>query len=47
MDELMGNTRISVIERELGENYKYYRYLKQIQEMKGIQMRLPYEIVMN
>lgn len=43
-EELLGNSRVSVLEKELGENYIYFQYLKELREMKGIQMRLPYQI---
>jgi protease-4 len=46
-DELMGSSRISYLEKELGEDYKYYQYLKQVKEMKGIQARLPFFISLN
>ena len=45
--ELLGSTSSSYIEKELGENYKYYQYLKQVKEMKGIQARLPFFISLN
>jgi protease-4 len=46
-DELMGSSRISYLEKELGKDYKYYQYLKQVKEMKGIQARLPFFISLN
>jgi protease-4 len=46
-DELLGSASASYLEKELGENYKYYLYLKQVKEMKGVQARLPFEINMN
>jgi protease-4 len=47
MDELMGKSTESMIEKELGVNYKYYHYIKDISEMKGVQARLPFEISIN
>ena len=44
IDELTGEVSTGRIEKELGEYYTYYQYLKQIKEMSGIQARLPYEI---
>ena len=46
-DELLGNTRSSYIEKELGEDYHFYQYLKQVKEMKGVQARMPFEIIIN
>lgn len=43
-EQIMGDTKASAIEKELGENYKYWQYLKEIREMKGIQMRMPFTI---
>ena len=44
MDELMGKTRIKLLQNELGSNYKYYQFYKEIENMNGIQTRLPFEI---
>jgi protease-4 len=46
-DELFGSSATSYLTRELGENYKYYEYLKQVNEMKGIQARLPFELILS
>lgn len=40
--DLMKNTKTSFIESELGQNYYYYNYLKEINEMEGVQARLPF-----
>lgn len=32
----------AAIKSELGDNYRYYEYLKTIQEMNGVQARLPF-----
>jgi protease-4 len=32
----------AAIKTELGDNYKYYQYLKKIQSMEGVQARLPF-----
>ncbi|HZX62492.1 MAG TPA: S49 family peptidase, partial [Bacteroidales bacterium] len=47
IDQLTGNETRSAIEKEMGEYYKYYQYLKEIQQMKGIQARMPFEISIN
>ena len=44
MDDLMGKTRIKLLQNELGSNYKYYQFYKEVEEMNGIQARLPFEI---
>jgi len=46
-DRLTGNNTSSILEKELGENYKYFKYIKEIQEMKGVQARMPFEIILN
>jgi protease-4 len=42
--ELMGEVRISQIKKELGNSYKYYRFLQEALSLDGIQARIPYEI---
>jgi len=37
----------SMIQRELGENYKYYQQVKQAIKYQGIQARLPFEYTIN
>lgn len=44
IDELTGNVAAGRIEKELGEYYAYYNYIKQIKEASGIQARLPFEV---
>ncbi len=44
MDDLMGKTRIKLLQNELGGNYKYYQFLKEVENMNGIQARLPFEV---
>jgi protease-4 len=36
-----------LLEKELGENFIYYKTLKSVSEIKGIQLRLPYVISIN
>jgi protease-4 len=46
IEDIMGNnTSESLIKNELGDNYIYFKYLKEISNMKGIQARMPYELV--
>ena len=47
MDAIMDRNASSVIEKELGENYQYYKYIKEIQEMKGIQARMEFNLQIN
>jgi len=44
MEDLMGSSTSTLIESELGSNYKYYEYLKTMSQMKGVHLRMPYEI---
>jgi protease-4 len=48
MDMILGNdnnqVRSRVIEAELGEYASYYRHLKELKEMEGVQARLPFFI---
>lgn len=36
-----------IIQKQLGEQYTYLKFVKRIMEFKGIQMRLPYEMIIN
>ncbi len=45
--DLMGESTQTMLQKELGTNYKYYKYLKGLTEIKGIQARLPFEIDIN
>lgn len=47
IDQLTGNESRIVLEKEMGEYYKYYQYLKEIQQMKGIQARMPFDVSIN
>lgn len=42
--ELSGAKTATVIEAELGDNYKYYKGLKDILQYSGVQARLPFEM---
>lgn len=41
------NLRTKLIKNELGENYRYYQYLKKASGMNGIFARMPYDITIN
>lgn len=47
IDEIFGNSPESRIQTVLGEDYKYYRILKDIRGMKGVQARCLYEFDIN
>ena len=47
IDQLTGNESRIALEKEMGEYYKYYQYLKEIQQMKGIQARMPFDVSIN
>ncbi len=44
IEDFTGNARLDVLENELGEHYYYYKMLKDIQSMKGLQARMPFEV---
>ncbi len=47
MDDLMGKTRTKILQSELGNNYKFYDLYKKVENINGIQARLPFEIEIN
>jgi len=42
IETMMSDTKTDVIKSELGDSYRYYQYLKEVQTMKGVQARIPY-----
>jgi len=40
IDELTGNNPSSAIREALGEDYRYFQYIREIREMKGMQARM-------
>jgi len=46
-EELTGGNEETRIQKELGDTYIYYQYLKSIKQMKGVQARLPYELMID
>jgi protease IV len=44
-EEIMGDEKESQIKEALGENYVYYEYLQNIRSQKGIQARMPWDVV--
>jgi protease-4 len=49
MEELLGNTKDDIETRamksNLGEQYIYIKQLKNVLQLKGVQARLPYEMI--
>jgi protease-4 len=41
------NIRVKFLKNELGENYRYYEYLKKMSGLNGIYARMPYDISLN
>jgi len=44
LEELQGNVKASILKKELGTEYKYYKNLRDVVNQQGIQARIPYEI---
>jgi protease-4 len=42
LKDLSGSIQASILKKELGESYQYYQNLKELVEISGIQMRMPY-----
>jgi protease IV len=45
IEQLSGEEKTSQIKEMLGENYAYYEYLQNIKSQKGIQARMPFDLV--
>lgn len=42
---ITGGVKVSILEKELGNNYKYIKHLKRLQQSKGLQALLPFEMI--
>lgn len=42
--QISGETKVRILQNELGTNYKYYKRIKEISEMKGVQARMLQDI---
>ena len=42
--QLTGEAKMSILEKELGENYYFYQKLKNVQKLQGIQARMDYDV---
>jgi protease-4 len=47
MENFFGSKIRNSLQRELGEEYRYYELLKEVRELRGIQARLPFDITLN
>ena len=45
IEDLMGDTKAESIKAALGDNYIYYEYLQNLKTQKGVQARLPFDVV--
>lgn len=44
LKDISGNVKTRMVKEELGENYKFYNQIKNINKYMGIQARIPYEL---
>lgn len=44
MKQITGDVKAKIIEKELGRDYMYFKQLKELKNMRGIQARIPFEI---
>ena len=44
IESMLGDVKSSLIEEELGEAYIYYKRMKDVRKIKGIQTRMPYYV---
>jgi len=44
LTQLSGDVRMSILKKELGESLVYYRRIMELNDLSGIQARLPYFI---
>jgi len=47
LNQLGGDIKLSLLKKELGESFRFYKALSEIKELSGIQARLPYFIEIN
>lgn len=45
MNDLTGNAHLKFMEEKLGENFYYYEQMEEVKNMKGIQARLPFSLL--
>jgi protease-4 len=45
IEQMTGEGSDAMIRKELGENYVYYRYLKNMSKVSGVQARLPFDLI--
>ncbi len=44
ISQLTGEVKMSLLRKELGESFRFYKELMEIREMSGVQARMPYFI---
>ncbi|MBN1163608.1 MAG: signal peptide peptidase SppA [Candidatus Krumholzibacteriota bacterium] len=44
LEEITGEKSARLIRNELGPHYKYYRYLRELTALNGVQARMPYQL---
>ena len=47
IEDFIGSAKAWIIEDELGDAFHYYKKMKEVRDIKGIQARLPYFIELN
>lgn len=47
LSEMTGQSRMKMLQRELGEYYNYVEYMQQVSRMQGVQARLPFFFTIN
>ncbi|MEI6765289.1 MAG: signal peptide peptidase SppA [Bacteroidota bacterium] len=45
IEQMTGEGGDAMIKKELGENYVYYQYLKNMSKVSGVQARLPFDLI--
>lgn len=46
IEELLGTSDDTFLKNQMGDFYEYYDYMQSVKNMKGVQARLPYDIVL-
>lgn len=42
--EFMNDVKVKFLKKELGENYKFYKKIQELQKTQGVQAKIPYDI---
>ena len=46
MKDVSDDIETKMLKKELGSNYDYYKHFKEMINLKGVQARMPYEVVL-